>query len=143
MGILKTNKSKDTTKRGGVKFEVSTTASSNQDKSKLRSKRNQGRGMDLYDFVNLRKNKSVIKLIKNQGEDYRVKMYSDPVTRINSNFERKLRICVITDKTLYILYTKSKNGSYKLKYLTPLSLITKLTICRKNSTLIKISIKNM
>lgn len=143
MGILKTGKSSQKQKKGGVKFDAPSKKVSTNKSSNSKSKRKQERGMDLYDFVNLRKNKSVVKLIKNQGEDHRVKIYSDPVTRINSNFERKLRVCVITEKTLFILYTKSKNGSYKLKYLTPLTMITKVTICRKNSTLIKISIKNM
>lgn len=134
MGILK--KDKKEKKAGGVKFNSNTNPSQNKSQK-------EERGYDLYDFENLRKNKSVVKLIKSQGENKEPKIYSDPVTRINSDCERKLRILVISGKSMFILYNKNKSGAYKLKYVTSLSLITKVTICRKNTTLVKISVRNM
>lgn len=97
---------------------------------------------DLYDFCSVSKNSSFGKILASSTDKNNAKIFSDYITRINSNCERKMRVCVITDKKLYILYPENSKGNYKLKYITSLEMITKITVCIRNSTLIKISIMN-
>lgn len=98
--------------------------------------------IDLYDFCSVLKNTSFSKILKGCKDHKYSKVFSDYVTRINSNCERKMRVCVITDQKMYILYPENNKGVFKLKYITNLELITKITVCKRNSTLIKISIMN-
>ena len=97
---------------------------------------------DLYDFCSVLKSPSFKKIMASSRDANHTKVFSDYITRINSNCERKMRVCVITDKKLYILYPENKKGMFKLKYIADLELITKITVCKRNSTLIKISILN-
>ena len=69
-------------------------------------------------------------------------MFSDTITRINSDCERKLRICAITESKMYIMFPETNKGVLKLKYMFNLEMIQKLTVCKRNSTLMKISILN-
>lgn len=98
--------------------------------------------IDLYDFCSVLKNPSFTKILKSSKDHQYSKVFSDYITRINSNCERKMRVCVITDKKMYILYPENTKGAFKLKYITDLELISKITVCKRNSTLIKISIMN-
>jgi hypothetical protein len=98
---------------------------------------------DLYDFCSVLKNSSFRKILTSgKHHDKCSRVFSDYITRINSNCERKMRVCAITNKKMYILYPETSKGILKLKYLADLELITKITVCKRNSTLIKISIMN-
>lgn len=96
--------------------------------------------LDLYDFYSVLQNQSFQKIIEKEKNVQKV--FSDTITRINSDCERKLRVCAITESKMYIMFPESSKGVLKLKYTTSLEMIQKLTICKRNSTLMKISILN-
>lgn len=70
-----------------------------KNKKKPRPKRPaNAKARDLYDYCSVGKDKSVIKLMDEAGETGISRIFSDYITRINSNCERKMRVCYITGK---------------------------------------------
>lgn len=101
-----------------------------------------GKKLYLYDYMSLHESSSIRKIMKKHKENVNVRIFSDFITRINSKYERKNRICMITRDNLYILYSKNlKSENYKLKYSCRISQISAISIAESNSTLIKLTIQ--
>jgi len=59
---------------------------------------------DLYDYCSLAKERSILKLMDQAGETGVSRIFSDYVTRINSNCERKMRVCYVTGKDFNLFF---------------------------------------
>lgn len=92
-----------------------------------------------YDFIGLRENSGVRRLLQANGEELSDKrpIYSDEIIRINSREERKVRVLLITHFSFYILIQKNAT-EYSLKTKYVLNDIYSVQVVRNNSLLINV-----
>lgn len=68
-------------------------------------------------------------------------IFSDYVCRINTNGQRKVRVCIITEQMIYFLIPQ-KSGEFEIKMTIYLPHLHKVTLARANSTCMSISTTN-
>lgn len=98
---------------------------------------------DFRDYMSLYGNDCIrSKILKLPGgQAFPNVLFSDYITRINSNCERKIRTFFVSDFALYILVQKG-HKDFTLKFTVNLDLVRKITYPTQNSTLIKLSLEN-
>lgn len=96
---------------------------------------------DDTDFMDLRNNNCVVRLLEAEGEDFSrqpaAHVFSDQILRINSNQERKPRVLLITKYTLYVLIQEGAS-KFALKLKAKLNQIFRIEIPKGNSLLVHI-----
>ena len=77
------------------------------------------------------------------GDNLDCKIYSDMIARINSYNQRKIKSLLITSKNIYIFEpSNSIVLDCKLKKKVPLDKLVKLTVPKKNGTLVLFTFEN-
>jgi len=96
-----------------------------------------------YDFLGLLNNKVLSRFLQSYGDSLPESLYSETISRINSNMSRKIKQLLVTFLNLYILEPSSKSSEeneLKIKKLIPLKSISKVTIPDNNHTILLLTI---
>lgn len=100
-----------------------------------------GAATDDTDFMDLRNNNCVVRLLEAEGEDFSrqpaAHVFSDEILRINSNQERKPRILLITKYSLYVLIQEGAS-KFAVKVKAKLNQIFRIETPKGNSLLVHI-----
>ena len=104
-----------------------------------RSKINSAATVEDNDFMDMKNNNCVTRLLEAEGEDFSkqtsAQIFSDEIIRINSNQERKVRILLVTKYSLYILIQEGFS-KFAVKSKAKLHDIFRIEIPNGNSMLV-------